>query len=340
MYHKFISLFSFLIVIGVIFGCATKVDKPSRPKTTSTNDMERSLNNLKAALDGLEKIEKAFNESPIDKETNKKFNDIVYQECINIGNSINYCACYATTLTDGMGHISKQRYAKMGTYNKNHIAMATAFSRYRYNVCEEMRDMAPPVFVINKKAKEILEKYKGHILTPENRLSLKPKLDVGYEFSLVGFKSSGEIRKVSSIERVVKVDGNTLFIARVNSKGAADKRPYQKIENGIVYSRNFGSSGEYKIEQDFACIFKIGKCKYQRSEKSALINAYSNYVDGVWITRIPGRADETIQHARIFKDDGLLLYHAKIMHSGEISEMVRVDSLENPEQFEVLVENK
>ena len=317
------------LMLSISLGCSTKQDSKSNSKT------EIALQNLKVAADNLKKIEKAFDESPIGIETNSKFNKISYDECVAIGNGTEYCECYAKTLTSSMGHKSKKEYVRVGALNKNHIAFSLSISMYRFNACEEMRDMPHPDIVISERAQEILRKNEGHIVTPNNRLSFVPNVEAGYEFAFVGFKPDGERRKTSIKYSVAKVEGNKIYISYVNSKGEAGKYPKEKYEHLTKYERrSFSKPDEFVVEKKFACVFEEGKCTYLESEKYRILNANSKYVNGLWMTRIPGRADETIQHGWIFKDDGLPLYHVKKWHDGSSVEMVRVDPQENPSAFD------
>ncbi len=182
-----------------------------------------------------------------------------------------------------------------------------------------------PEFEVPELAKDVLSKFKGALLTPDNRKLIKPILPIGYEFymNVVGNKPQPRYNK-----RLTRIEGNTYYFTDLTKRNKRTNN--RKFEYGVDYylPLNDLSVMEYRLSTNSKCIFVLDTpCEYSGYSRRKRYKMYTIYKDGLWISVEPSmfsRSNKLV--IRIFGLDGFPLYkYNKNLKTGSSIERVRFE---------------
>ncbi|MEE2732633.1 MAG: hypothetical protein VYA55_17565 [Pseudomonadota bacterium] len=308
-----LRLFLMAGLILVVAACSS-----THPVQTSTPQQSKKPIDFKSLLPS---------QPPLDDETVRKFVDAVFSDCKEqVGNDDVYCTCYA----DGMNTIAKNktkiRYPHASENEKSLLGLVTIFNTVVFNDCERIRSLAEPDMELPEPGQRILEQYSNELLTPGNRLTIKPKLELGYEFVMMPLKKDGTLGSSSMWRRLIEIEDNTLGFAYVGTDQRIPKRPSIRVRQGMEYERSMVDDKQFKESRDYRCLFELGVCSFG-GEKTGerFIKVRTVFKNGVWFSRSPANGSATKTLVLIIKDDGLPLYKATIYETGLRNQSVRLE---------------
>jgi len=174
---------------------------------------------------------------------------------------------------------------------------------------------------IPSNVKRIVSQNNGQILTPENRLTAKHNLEVGYQYRVLALDSEEE-QNPRYIHRLTKVDGDFLYFSTVDKYGRESFKDYERFRFGQLSKLKKNNS--YKADDYNHCLFTIGECAYKNFfGKEQVIE--TTFRDGVWISNEPYGRDKRQMVFRVYKTDGLPLYEYSVWPEGTTLEKRRVE---------------
>lgn len=286
-------------------------------QTTTPQQHERAID-IKSLLPPQPKL---------DAETVRKFVDAVFNDCKkHVGNDDIYCTCYA----DGMNTIAKNKtktgYPHASEKEKNILDLATIFNTIVFNDCERMRTLAEPDMTLPEQGKRILEQYSNELLTPDNRITISPKLEPGYEFIMMPLKKDGILGSSSVWMRLIEVEDDTLGFAYVTTNNGVPKYPSIRYRQGTEFKVSLVDRTQFDVSYDYRCLFELGDCSFGGEKAGERFRKVRTvFKNGVWFSRLPANGSKTKTLVMIIKDDGLPLYQATIFETGLHSQSVRVE---------------
>jgi len=184
---------------------------------------------------------------------------------------------------------------------------------------------------IPDKLKQLVKDHRDEILTPENRLKLKPNLKVGYQYRMVTLGGEGE-HDIRYIHRLTKSDGTFIYFSQVDVYGRQSFTNDSRYQYGQLSKQQRNERKKiivqdppvYVMDGHHECLFVIGKCEYVDFwGKPQVIETY--YKDGVWISEESFNRKRKELVYRIYKADGLPFYEYTILPRGSVIEEKRVD---------------
>ena len=166
---------------------------------------------------------------------------------------------------------------------------------------------------IPSSVKRVVAQNNGQILTPDNRLKIKPNLEVGYQFRMIdaGRIGKSEIKRgVSYSYRLDKIDGDDFYFSAPDFYGRTKSVRIRKYKYGQLYTAKIDKKGDLSFEAASYehCLFVIGECSYSSSGGKKMA-VETDFRDGVWVSNEPhGSKGKRKIVYRVYKTDGLPLY--------------------------------
>ncbi|MFC3152155.1 hypothetical protein ACFOEK_14035 [Litoribrevibacter euphylliae] len=173
--------------------------------------------------------------------------------------------------------------------------------------------------VIPSGVKQVVAAHKGQILTPENRSTIKPDLDAGYQYRMLDVDKIGK-EKIHFAHRLERVEGDDFYFSSVDVYGRnrfGDIKRYRHAQVSILQKNSSYISDQYNH-----CLFVVGECTYtDRNGKQTIKTDFRN---GVWISDEPYGSQKRQLVYRVYKTDGLPLYKYTINPLTKVKEERRV----------------
>ncbi len=240
---------------------------------------------------------------------------------IRFGDNPKYCSCFVNVMSEIAPQSMKNRALSGDPSVSSDLAKLMLDHSDRMNQCELLRieDLAIPEIKLPKLAREILSSNLNGLLTPDNRVKLKPIREIGYEFSFEPVESE---KKGRYLKRLTNVEGDAYYFSTLKD-GTIEKADFYKYENGIEYYHKYKEPGnKYLVWPDRLCYFVIGECKFV-STSGRPKKMFTEFKDGVWISNEPGFGASRKVVLRIYGNDGLPLYEYILLKNGRSLEYSR-----------------
>ncbi|MCO4780358.1 MAG: hypothetical protein KC471_08210 [Flavobacteriaceae bacterium] len=248
-------------------------------------------------------------EQTFDKENLQAENSFIekYQSVCNmtLGYLNNFCRCLAEEVSTFTPQDLKSKVLKQESWaikefdtlmdkNKDRIMACYRYKSEDYKVSEiDIPDLA----------KDYVEKYKIELLTPENRVNIKPILPLGYQYRLERVDNKSNI---SDIKRLTKIEDGFYYFSTIRKNGDIYQPDFYRYKYGIESIHlTRKASRIYETDPKEYCKFTLGECAYKGVTQTKIM--FTKYVNGVWISNERGYWGRNTVY-RIYKKDGLLLY--------------------------------
>ncbi|MFL7024243.1 hypothetical protein BCS58_08020 [Enterovibrio norvegicus] len=238
-----------------------------------------------------------------------------------------YCSCFVKVMSKNTPESTKLKIRNFDASASEEVAWIFRNSRDELNECHFLgsKDLKIDTKSIPKDVLDFAKENEGKLLTPANRMSLTPELDLGYKFQI---KYSLDTEKPSTWLVMDKKEGNAYYFSNYSNDGKLKKTKYIfKYEHGIKY---YLHDGEYKESFLNKCSFSIGKCTFKDDNKNYVV--LTEFKDGVWINNRPSYygADREYIYT-VYGSDGLPLFVRSIYRGIEKSDNRRVTPEEYPD---------